>query len=87
MSRLVISDMSKLVISDLSFCESELPEQEKIRGTKQTPKSFFAVKFDFAIASLFDPSGDAAAGFAAGIGLAIGDKINITIGTGSISGK
>ncbi|ACK67246.1 hypothetical protein PCC8801_3273 [Rippkaea orientalis PCC 8801] len=71
--------MSQLVIKDLEFCESEILRNQRIRGSA----SFFDVKFDFS--SLFkiaNLSGQAGAGFGVAIALAIGDKIQINIGTG-----
>lgn len=71
--------MSQLMINDLSFYQSDLPEPEAVKGSG----SFFDFDFDVAFDSLFNPAGDAAAGFALGAGLAIGDNLAIIIGTGT----
>lgn len=71
--------MSYLTIEDLNFCQTELPETEEVKG------GFFGVNFATVFASAFNPSGDAAAGYAAGVAVAIGDNIQLTIGTESIS--
>lgn len=70
--------MSQLMIKDLDFCEGRLSELEDISGRL----GFFKVGFAFASGSKSDLAGGAAAGYAVGIGVAIGgnNPTVITIG-------
>ena len=73
--------MSLLMIKDLEFCEGESLTNEDIRGSADW--GFFKVDFDFSqLSKIKNLSGEAGAGFAAAIALAIGDKIKIDLGTG-----
>lgn len=67
--------MSQLIVEDLNFCERDLPEEFQLK--LQGSASYFDVDFDFAWDSVFNPSGEAAAGWTLAFGLAIGDKLAI----------
>ena len=74
--------MSQLMIKDLEFCEREILDNEDIRGSASW--GFFKVDFDFSqFSTIFNLSGQAGATFAAALAVAIGDKIQINLGTGA----
>ena len=67
--------MSQLSIEDLNFCERDLPEESQLK--LQGSASYFDTDFDFNWDSVFNPSGEAAAGWTLAFGVAIGDTLAI----------
>lgn len=71
--------MSRLVISDLEFCQSDDSKIEKIKGTDQP---LFGVKFEVKFLSQFDvKSKEVAVGYGVAIGIGIGKGFTIDLDT------
>ena len=75
--------MSQIIVTDLDFCQGEASNHSTLKGGGD----FIAWDADFDGEQLFDPTGEAAAGYGVALAVGIGNNPVVVIGVSSIGGQ